>query len=50
MSVLVSYAITIRLPNGQYATITISAINDTASASAAVAMTNGEVSCIRRLG
>jgi hypothetical protein len=49
MAVQVSFAVTVRLPNGQYATLTITAINDNAAASAAVAMTDGEVSCIRRL-
>ena len=50
MAVQVSYAVSVRLPNGQYATLTISAINDTAAASAAAAMTGGEVSSVRRLG
>ena len=50
MAVQVSYAVNIRLPNGQYVTLTITAINETAAASAAVAMTGGEVGYIRRLG
>ena len=50
MAVQVSYAVTVRLPSGQYATLTITAINDGAASSAAAAMTGGEVSCIRRLG
>ena len=50
MAVQVTYAVSVRLPNGQYVTLTITAISDTAAASAAVAMTGGEVGCIRRLG
>jgi hypothetical protein len=50
MAVEISYAVKVRLPNGQYVTLTITAINDTAAASAAVAMTDGEVASIRRLG
>jgi hypothetical protein len=50
MAVEITYAVKVRLPNGQYATLTISAISDTAAASAAVAMTGGEVASIRRLG
>ena len=50
MAVQVSYAVTVRLPNGQYATLTITANDGVAASSAAVAMTGGEVSCVRRLG
>jgi hypothetical protein len=50
MAVEVSYAVNVRLPNGQYVTLTITAISDTAAASAAVAMTGGEVGSIARLG
>ena len=50
MAAQVTYAVTVRLQNGQYATITVTAINDTAAASAVTAMTGGEVSLIKRLG
>ena len=50
MAVQVTYVVSVRLPNGQHVSLTISAISDTAAASAAVAMTGGEVGCIRRLG
>ena len=49
MAVEITYAVNVRLPNGQYVTLTITAINDTAAASAAVAMTGGEVGFIKRL-
>ena len=50
MAVEVTYSVKVRLPNGQYATLMITAISDTAAASAAVAMTGGEVASIRRIG
>jgi hypothetical protein len=50
MAVQVTYAVSVRLPNGEYVTLTITAISDTAAASAARAMTGGEVGCITRLG
>jgi hypothetical protein len=50
MAVEVAYAVNVRLPNGQYVTLTITASSDTAAASAAVAMTGGTVGYIKRLG
>ncbi len=50
MAVEVTYAVNVRLPNGQYVTLTITAINDGAAARAAEAMTGGEVGSIRRIG
>jgi len=44
-----TYAVSVRLPNGQYATVTVIAANTTAAASAAAAMTDGTVSLIRKL-
>ena len=50
MATTITYAVSIRLPSGQYVTLNIGAISDDAAARAAVAMTGGEVSSIRRLG
>jgi hypothetical protein len=50
MAVEIEYVVKVRLPNGQYFSVTITAISDTAAASAAVAMTGGEVASIRRIG
>lgn len=44
-----SYAVNVRLPNGQSVTITVTAIDHVAAASAARAMTGGEVSSTRKL-
>jgi hypothetical protein len=44
-----TYAVSVRLPSGDYATVTIVAGHDTAARNAAIAMTGGTVSCIRRL-
>lgn len=38
MAVAITYAVNVRLPNGQYVTLTLTAINETAAASAAVAV------------
>ena len=50
MAVHVLYAVYIRTPQGNYVTLTIAAINDTAAASAAREMVGGgEVAYIKRL-
>jgi hypothetical protein len=43
-----TFAVTIRLANGQYITVNVSAVNQVAAASTAAAM-GGTVSCIRQL-
>lgn len=45
-----TYAVTVRLPSGNYATFTIVAGYETAAREAAIAMSGGgTVSCVRRL-
>lgn len=44
------YAVYIRTPQGNYVTLTISAINETAAASAAREMVGGEVGSVTKIG
>lgn len=51
MAVQVRYEVNIRTPSGQYVTIVISALNETAAASAAQEMFGGgTVSYVKRIG